>query len=205
MKRTAPTRQQFALQQMLPRVKLEQLIVQQQHGARLTSRDETYVSLILSLECCWLALDRSNHVLQLCLEFYLDTRRLSDADIKLTLCAVFQQGLRHLEPQRTSLTRRLPRNLQALRRASAVKYDRVEYGQVVPKQMVHRVLAKKQVFTEDAVWWVLTLPDDEEGGDAVVADGCEPHIEWLDLSGLQEEVVHKRSDRSLDEPWTALG
>lgn len=40
---------------------------------------------------------------------------------------------------------------------------------------------------------VLTVPDDEEGGDAVVADGSEPHVERLDFSGQQEEVVHKGS------------
>lgn len=59
----------------------------------------------------------------------------TDLNSKLTLCAVFQQGLSHLEPQRAALSRRLPCNFQALRRASAVKYDCVDYSQVIPKRI----------------------------------------------------------------------
>ena len=52
----------------------------------------------------------------------------------LTLCAVLQQRLGHLEPQRAALTRRLPRHLQALRRSSAVKNDGVDHRQIIPEE-----------------------------------------------------------------------
>lgn len=57
----------------------------------------------------------------------------TDLDYRLTLCAVFEQGLSHLEPQRAPLSRGLPCNLQALCRTSAVKYDCVDHGEVIPK------------------------------------------------------------------------
>lgn len=54
---------------------------------------------------------------------------------KLTLCAVFQQSFSHFKPQRAALSWKLPSDLQALCRASSVKYDRVNHRQVVSKQM----------------------------------------------------------------------
>lgn len=60
------------------------------------------------------------------------------------------------------------------------------------------------VFLRD-YWVVPTLPDYEEGGDTSVTDGCESHVEWLDLSRLEEEVVNKRSGGALYEACAALG
>ena len=41
------------------------------------------------------------------------------------------------------------------------------------------------------------IPDYEQGCHAVVADRGEPHTERLDLSGQEEEVVHKEISRGL--------
>lgn len=38
----------------------------------------------------------------------------------------------------------------------------------------------------------IRIPDNEEGRDAVVADGGESDAEGPDFSGQKEEVVHKR-------------
>ncbi len=63
--------------------------------------------------------------------------------------------------------------------------------------MKHTISEEKDRFTKRGcvVSYIKqrTLPDYEEGGDTVVADGCEPHAERLDLSGQQQEVVHKGS------------
>lgn len=53
--------------------------------------------------------------------------------LRLTLCAVLQQGLGHLVPQRAALAWELPCNLQALGRTSPVQYDGVDHRQVIPK------------------------------------------------------------------------
>lgn len=52
---------------------------------------------------------------------------------RLTLCALFEQRLRHLEPEGAALTRRLPGHLEALCGTSAVEEDRVDHRQIVPK------------------------------------------------------------------------
>lgn len=61
-----------------------------------------------------------------------------------------------------------------------------------------------KIFSTGTILFVFTLPDYKEGGDTVVGDGCESHTERLNLSGLQEEVVHKGSGWTLYEACGAL-
>lgn len=78
----------------------------------------------------------------------------TDLDYRLTLCAVFEQSLGHLEPQRAPLSRRLPCNFQALCRTSAVKYDCVDHSEVVPKTN-HTTSEQKHILTQD--WSIVNL------------------------------------------------
>lgn len=57
------------------------------------------------------------------------------ASAQLTLCAVFQQGLSHLKPQRAALSWRLPCHFQTLSGALTVEDDCVDHSQVIPKRM----------------------------------------------------------------------
>ena len=76
--------------------------------------------------------------------------------LRLTLCAVFQQGLGHLEPQRAALSRRLPCDLQTLRRTSAVKYDCVDHSQIIPEQK-HTYSEEKHIYFKANVWLICVL------------------------------------------------
>ena len=46
------------------------------------------------------------------------------------------------------------------------------------------------------------VPDNEQGGHAVVAAGGEPHVEGPALSRLEEQVVDQGLGGSLEEPRT---
>lgn len=61
--------------------------------------------------------------------------------VTLTVGAVLQQRLRHLEPQRAAVSRRLAGHSQALRGSSAVKHDGVDHSQVVSERVYNRAHA----------------------------------------------------------------
>lgn len=84
----------------------------------------------------------------------------------LTLCAVLQQRLGHLIPQRAALSWKLPCHFQALSRPSSVKYDGVDHSQVVPKLNTHvQIIQRMNTYScsPDSIkhWGHLTMSREE--------------------------------------------